>query len=119
MDTSALIPSSQTTGSASSAFFACHQVDATTATAVSPTCTTWRTPGMLITSMELLRRTRGGVPSEDEVREALAGNLCRCTGYQKIVDAVRAAAGAARRGNSAPRAASKPARRAIGAQCCG
>ena len=50
------------------------------------------TPGMLVTSMELLRRARGRVPSEDEVREALAGNLCRCTGYQKIVEAVRAAA---------------------------
>ena len=50
------------------------------------------TPGMLITSMELLRRTQGRVPTDLEVREALAGNLCRCTGYQKIVDAVRAAA---------------------------
>jgi hypothetical protein len=49
VDTSALAASSQTTGSASSAFFACHQLDATTATAVSPTCTTWRTPGMVIT----------------------------------------------------------------------
>jgi carbon-monoxide dehydrogenase small subunit len=34
-------------------------------------------------------------PSEDEIREALSGNLCRCTGYQKIFDAVRAAAGEA------------------------
>jgi carbon-monoxide dehydrogenase small subunit len=50
------------------------------------------TPGMLITASELLRRCRGRVPSDPEVREALAGNLCRCTGYQKIVDAVRAAA---------------------------
>jgi carbon-monoxide dehydrogenase small subunit len=50
------------------------------------------TPGMLISSMELLRHARGRVPSELEVREALAGNLCRCTGYQKIVDAVRLAA---------------------------
>jgi len=50
------------------------------------------TPGMLVTSMELLAECRGRVPSEDEVREALAGNLCRCTGYQKIVDAVRATA---------------------------
>jgi len=61
------------------------------------------TPGMLITSTELLRRSRGRVPSEDEVREALAGNLCRCTGYQKIVDAVRAAA----RGGTRPRAAAR------------
>ncbi len=50
------------------------------------------TPGMLVTSAELLARVKGRVPGEDEVREALAGNLCRCTGYQKIVDAVRAAA---------------------------
>jgi carbon-monoxide dehydrogenase small subunit len=50
------------------------------------------TPGILVTAHELLARTRGRVPSEDEVREAIAGNLCRCTGYQKIVDAVRAAA---------------------------
>ncbi|HET7226385.1 MAG TPA: (2Fe-2S)-binding protein [Candidatus Eisenbacteria bacterium] len=49
------------------------------------------TPGMLIAAHALLQRTRG-VPREDAVREALAGNLCRCTGYQKIVDAVRAAA---------------------------
>jgi len=47
------------------------------------------TPGMLITSVELLARAHGRVPSENEVREALAGNLCRCTGYQRIVDAVR------------------------------
>ena len=52
------------------------------------------TPGMLVSSYALLLVSRGRVPGEDEVREALAGNLCRCTGYQKIVDAVRAAAGA-------------------------
>ena len=51
------------------------------------------TPGMLISAYELIARSRHRVPSEDQVREALAGNLCRCTGYQKIVDAVRAAAG--------------------------
>ena len=50
------------------------------------------TPGMLISAHELLTRIRSRVPTEAEVREALAGNLCRCTGYQKIVDAVRAAA---------------------------
>ncbi len=55
------------------------------------------TPGILLAAHELLRRRRGRVPSEREVREALAGNLCRCTGYQKIVDAVRAAARPARR----------------------
>jgi len=56
------------------------------------------TPGMLISSYALLAAARGRVPGEDEVREALAGNLCRCTGYQKIVDAVRAAAGGSRNG---------------------
>ena len=62
------------------------------------------TPGILLSAHELLRRTRGRVPSDPEVREALAGNLCRCTGYQKIVDAVRAAARGAgpRRGAGAP-----------------
>ncbi len=52
------------------------------------------TPGMLIAAEALLRR--GGVPTEAEVRDALAGNLCRCTGYNKIVDAVREAAEARR-----------------------
>jgi carbon-monoxide dehydrogenase small subunit len=56
------------------------------------------TPGILIAAHHLLQRSRGRVPSELEVRDALAGNLCRCTGYQKIVDAVRAAARSGRRG---------------------
>ncbi|HYM82071.1 MAG TPA: (2Fe-2S)-binding protein [Candidatus Limnocylindria bacterium] len=55
------------------------------------------TPGMLLSAYELLRRRPGRVPTDPEVREALAGNLCRCTGYQKIVDAVQAAARAGRR----------------------
>jgi len=54
------------------------------------------TPGILLSAHELLARSRGRVPGDPEVREALAGNLCRCTGYQKIVDAVRAAARSAR-----------------------
>jgi len=54
------------------------------------------TPGILLSAHELLVRARGRVPGDPEVREALAGNLCRCTGYQKIVDAVRAAARSAR-----------------------
>jgi Aerobic-type carbon monoxide dehydrogenase, small subunit CoxS/CutS homologs len=49
------------------------------------------TPGLVVQAHDLIRRTRG-VPSEEEIREALAGNLCRCTGYQKIIDAVRLAA---------------------------
>jgi carbon-monoxide dehydrogenase small subunit len=50
------------------------------------------TPGILVTAHALLRRAKGRVPGDGEVREALAGNLCRCTGYQMIVNAVRAAA---------------------------
>jgi carbon-monoxide dehydrogenase small subunit len=45
------------------------------------------TPGLVVAAADLLRRRPD--PSEDEIREALSGNLCRCTGYQKIVDAVR------------------------------
>ena len=48
------------------------------------------TPGMLITITELLRTNPR--PTEAEVREALSGNLCRCTGYQGIIDATLAAA---------------------------
>ncbi len=65
------------------------------------------TPGMLVTSMELLERAKGRVPGEDEVREALSGNLCRCTGYQRIVDAVRAAARMGRKPGAKPRAAAR------------
>jgi len=50
------------------------------------------TPGMLISATALLATTPD--PTGDEVRQALAGNLCRCTGYQTIVDAVLAAAAA-------------------------
>jgi carbon-monoxide dehydrogenase small subunit len=48
------------------------------------------TPGFLLTALEFLREVPE--PSEVEIREALAGNLCRCTGYQNIVRAVQAAA---------------------------
>jgi aerobic carbon-monoxide dehydrogenase small subunit len=48
------------------------------------------TPGMIMAAADLLARTPE--PSEHEIREALAGNLCRCTGYQNIVEAVEAAA---------------------------
>ncbi len=50
------------------------------------------TPGILVTAHALLQRAKGRVPGDAEVRVALAGNLCRCTGYQMIVNAVRAAA---------------------------
>jgi carbon-monoxide dehydrogenase small subunit len=66
------------------------------------------TPGMLVTSYALIQAARGRVPGEDEVREALAGNLCRCTGYQKIVDAVRAAAAGLRAVARASAAAAGP-----------
>ena len=48
------------------------------------------TPGMLMTAVELLESTPN--PSLDEIREAMSSNLCRCTGYQTIVEAVQAAA---------------------------
>ena len=48
------------------------------------------TPGLIVATDDLLRRNPD--PSDAEIREALAGNLCRCTGYEKILDAVRAAA---------------------------
>jgi carbon-monoxide dehydrogenase small subunit len=48
------------------------------------------TPGLVVATADLLRRTPE--PSDDEIREALSGNLCRCTGYAKIFDAVRLAA---------------------------
>jgi carbon-monoxide dehydrogenase small subunit len=48
------------------------------------------TPGMLMSATALLART--GKPSQEEIRRALAGNLCRCTGYAAIVAAVAAAA---------------------------
>ncbi|MFH8568249.1 (2Fe-2S)-binding protein [Streptomyces sp. NPDC017993] len=48
------------------------------------------TPGLLVAADELLERNDS--PSDSDIREALSGNLCRCTGYEKILDAVRLAA---------------------------
>ena len=48
------------------------------------------TPGLIVASHDLL--SRNARPTDPEIREALAGNLCRCTGYDKIIDAVRLAA---------------------------
>ncbi len=48
------------------------------------------TPGLIMATHDLLRRD--GRPTDAEIREALAGNLCRCTGYEQILDAVRLAA---------------------------
>jgi aerobic carbon-monoxide dehydrogenase small subunit len=53
------------------------------------------TPGLLVQTHDLLERTvvaGDGAPGDSDIREALAGNLCRCTGYEKILDAVRLAA---------------------------
>jgi aerobic carbon-monoxide dehydrogenase small subunit len=49
------------------------------------------TPGLVVATADLLQRA--SAPTDDEIREALSGNLCRCTGYQKILDAVHQAAG--------------------------
>jgi aerobic carbon-monoxide dehydrogenase small subunit len=48
------------------------------------------TPGLIMATYDLLAHT--AAPADAEIREALAGNLCRCTGYEKILDAVRLAA---------------------------
>jgi carbon-monoxide dehydrogenase small subunit len=48
------------------------------------------TPGFVVAAADLLKRISD--PSDNEIREALSGNLCRCTGYQKILDAVHLAA---------------------------
>jgi aerobic carbon-monoxide dehydrogenase small subunit len=49
------------------------------------------TPGLVVATVDLLAHTPQ--PTDDQIREALSGNLCRCTGYAKIFDAVRLAAG--------------------------
>jgi aerobic carbon-monoxide dehydrogenase small subunit len=51
------------------------------------------TPGLIVATVDLLQHKPE--PNDDEIREALSGNLCRCTGYQKIFDAVRLAVGQA------------------------
>ncbi len=58
------------------------------------------TPGMIMTAADLLARNPD--PSDDEIRHAIEGNICRCTGYQNIVIAIRAAAAAMRDGAAAP-----------------
>ena len=58
------------------------------------------TPGMIMAAADLLERNPD--PSEEDVREALAGNLCRCTGYQNIVKAVLGAAGELRGAEARP-----------------
>ena len=64
------------------------------------------TPGMIMTAADLLANNSD--PTDDEIRHALAGNICRCTGYQNIVAAVRAAAVAMRDGAGATTAPTAP-----------
>ena len=56
------------------------------------------TPGIVLSAVALLRRNPA--PSEADIRHAIAGNICRCTGYDKIVEAIAAAAVAARGGTA-------------------
>jgi carbon-monoxide dehydrogenase small subunit len=58
------------------------------------------TPGMIMTAADLLARNSD--PSDEEIRDAIEGNICRCTGYHNIVAAIRAAAAATREGAAAP-----------------
>ncbi len=51
-------------------------------------------PGMILSAKSYLDENPGRVPSRDEIREAICGTLCRCTGYRKIVDAIAAVAAA-------------------------
>jgi carbon-monoxide dehydrogenase small subunit len=57
------------------------------------------TPGMMMTAVDLLARNNN--PTEDEIRHAIEGNLCRCTGYQHIINAVMNAAEKMRRAKAA------------------
>jgi carbon-monoxide dehydrogenase small subunit len=61
------------------------------------------TPGMIMQADWLLKQNPD--PSEDEIREGISGNLCRCTGYVNIVKAIQQAAGELRAGESAPEVA--------------
>ena len=58
------------------------------------------TPGMIMTAADLLARNSD--PTDDEIRDAIEGNICRCTGYQNIVAAIRAAAAAYREAGAVP-----------------
>jgi carbon-monoxide dehydrogenase small subunit len=56
------------------------------------------TPGMILAAVQLLQRNPN--PTEEEIRHALVGNLCRCTGYQQIVEAIQWAAERMREGRT-------------------
>ena len=70
------------------------------------------TPGMIMAAIDLVKDNPA--PTEDEVREGIEGNLCRCTGYQNIVRAVQAAAVEMREPAAAPAPAGEP--ETVGAQ---
>ena len=65
------------------------------------------TPGMIMAAADLLAHTSS--PSDDEIRHAIEGNICRCTGYHNIVLAIREAAATMAAGASAPTPAATPA----------
>ena len=67
------------------------------------------TPGMIMTAIDLLSSNPD--PTEEQIRHGIEGNMCRCTGYQNIVAAVRAAAETMRAAEAAPMAAPRPASR--------
>jgi len=75
------------------------------------------TPGMLMTALDLLRKHPS--PTDTEIRDGLSGNLCRCTGYEHIVRAVRAAATATAAKATAQNAAATSAREAGGGAAAG
>ncbi|TMC39086.1 MAG: (2Fe-2S)-binding protein [Chloroflexi bacterium] len=66
------------------------------------------TPGMMLTSIALLKEKQD--PTDDEIRWALSGNICRCTGYMNIVKAVKSAAAQMKTSAAVPEAASAAAR---------
>ena len=65
------------------------------------------TPGMIMAAADLL--ARDSEPSDDEIRHAIEGNICRCTGYHNIVEAIREAAKTMREGAAAPTTAGQAA----------
>ena len=65
------------------------------------------TPGMIMTAVDLLSRNPD--PTDDEIRHAIEGNICRCTGYHNIVAAIREAASTMAAGATAPTPAATPA----------
>ena len=69
------------------------------------------TPGMIMQAVDLLGDNPD--PDEDEVREGIEGNLCRCTGYQNIVRAVQRAAQAMKPGAAAPRRSARHRHRRV------